>query len=122
MLCPIRPSPAARLPDPATCCELRQVSLSSYYKDLLAVETIATLNAAFCDYHVKHCPPSQQLLDECQTVRATLFSALPGALQLPLSQPCAPINNKFLTCSLDGRMLFHWTCMCMHMLGCLSTV
>ncbi|KAG1673277.1 hypothetical protein FOA52_002557 [Chlamydomonas sp. UWO 241] len=37
-----------------------------YYKDLLAVETIATLNAGFCDYHVLHCPPSQQLYDECK--------------------------------------------------------
>ncbi len=42
---------------------------SQYYRDLLAVETVATLNAAFCDYHLRHCPPSQQLLDTCTGVR-----------------------------------------------------
>ena len=26
------------------------------------------MNAAFCDYHVRHCPPSKQLLDECKIV------------------------------------------------------
>lgn len=39
-----------------------------YYRDLLSIETVATLNAAFCDHHLTHCPPSQQLLDVCSKV------------------------------------------------------
>jgi len=45
---------------------------SSYYRDLLSIETVATLNAAFCDYHLKHCPPSQQLYDMCKRVRMNI--------------------------------------------------
>lgn len=39
-----------------------------YYKDLLAIETVSTLNAAFCNFHLKHCPPSQELLSVCSQV------------------------------------------------------
>ena len=39
-----------------------------YYRDLLSIETVATLNAGFCDYHVRHCPPSEQLYSECKKV------------------------------------------------------
>jgi hypothetical protein len=40
----------------------------TYYRDLISVETVAMLNAAFCDYHLRHCPPSQQMLDVCSEV------------------------------------------------------
>ncbi|GFR43751.1 hypothetical protein Agub_g4863 [Astrephomene gubernaculifera] len=40
----------------------------SYYRDLLAIETLATLNAGFCDYHLSHCPPSEQLVSVCKEV------------------------------------------------------
>lgn len=39
------------------------------YRDLLSIQTLATINAGFCDYHLDHCPPSQQLLDVCSEVR-----------------------------------------------------
>ncbi len=42
---------------------------TDYYRDLLSLETVTTLNAAFCDFHLRHCPPSQQLLDVCTMVR-----------------------------------------------------
>ena len=50
---------------------LQEFGGARYYHDLLSIETVATLNAAFCDYHLKHCPPSQQLHDVCKTVRTT---------------------------------------------------
>lgn len=37
--------------------------------DLLAVEPIIVLNAAFCEQHRKRCPPSEELLRECAYVR-----------------------------------------------------
>ncbi len=43
-----------------------------YYRDLLSVETVATLNAGFCDYHLKNCPPHKQILEECTKVRHLL--------------------------------------------------
>jgi hypothetical protein len=46
-----------------------QQHLSEYYRDLLSIETVATLNAGFCDYHLRHCSPSQQLYDVCKEVR-----------------------------------------------------
>eukprot|EP00955_Chlamydomonas_euryale_P017414 186094-Chlamydomonas_euryale.AAC.3 len=39
--------------------------MGEYYRDVLSLETVATMNAGFCDFHVRNCPPSQQLLDEC---------------------------------------------------------
>ena len=45
-----------------------QTYIPTYYRDLLVIETAATMNAGFCDYWVRHCPPSQQLLDECRKV------------------------------------------------------
>ena len=36
---------------------------------MLSIETVATLNAAFCDYSMVRCPPSQQLVDVCMEVR-----------------------------------------------------
>lgn len=38
------------------------------YKDLIAIETVHTLNAALCDYHKIHCPASEQLRQECDRV------------------------------------------------------
>ncbi len=47
--------------------------------DMLAVEPLVVLNAAFCELHRKRCPPSEQLLRECAYVRspALLFLARP---------------------------------------------
>jgi hypothetical protein len=50
----------------------------TYSQDVVAIETVATINAGFCDYHVRHCPPSRQLVDECKTVRAVIFGYFSG--------------------------------------------
>jgi hypothetical protein len=39
-----------------------------YYRDVLSFETVATMNAGFCDLHVRRCPPSKQLLEVCTKV------------------------------------------------------
>ena len=47
------------------------------YRDLVAAFTMASVNAAICDYHLRNCPPSQQLTDVCNKVRrALLWDAL----------------------------------------------
>mmetsp|Transcript_7473 Transcript_7473/g.18044 ORF Transcript_7473/g.18044 Transcript_7473/m.18044 type:complete len:904 (+) Transcript_7473:124-2835(+) len=51
-----------------------------YYRDLLSLETITTLNAAFCDFHLRHCPPSQQLLDVC-TMAVTQYTEVQWEVQ-----------------------------------------
>ncbi|KAG1663022.1 hypothetical protein FOA52_016037 [Chlamydomonas sp. UWO 241] len=56
--------------------ELTKEGLSNaeYYRDILSLEAVATMNAGFCDFHVRRCPPDQQLLDECNKA-FTLYSA-----------------------------------------------
>lgn len=34
-------------------------------RDLVAIEPIVVLNAGFCERHMRHCPPSQQLQTAC---------------------------------------------------------
>ena len=34
-------------------------------RDLLAIQVIVELNAAFCERHLVKCPPSEQLSQEC---------------------------------------------------------
>jgi hypothetical protein len=43
-----------------------------FLRDLIAIEPVVVLNAAFCERHMKHCPKSQQLLQECAKVPASL--------------------------------------------------
>lgn len=38
------------------------------YRDLLSVQTITTINAALCEHHLHNCPPSEELLTECDKV------------------------------------------------------
>ncbi len=45
-----------------------QEHFTEYYRDVLAIETAATINAALCDFHIRNCPPSEQLLKECKMV------------------------------------------------------
>ena len=48
---------------------LLQAPLLEHYKDLVALETVATLNAGFCLFHLKRCPAHPQLLYVCREVR-----------------------------------------------------
>jgi len=50
-------------PHPSTL--KNQDNIVALYRDLLSIETVAMLNAGFCDYHLRHCPPHTQLLAVC---------------------------------------------------------
>jgi hypothetical protein len=38
------------------------------YTNLLATLAVATINAGLCDYHIRHCPPSEELTRVCDEV------------------------------------------------------
>lgn len=38
-------------------------------RDLLSLEVVATLNEALCQRHLKACPPSDTLAQECSRAR-----------------------------------------------------
>jgi len=44
-----------------------------FLRDLIAIEPVVVLNAAFCERHMKHCPKSEQLEQECAKVGTRLF-------------------------------------------------
>eukprot|EP00195_Chlamydomonas_chlamydogama_P017790 CAMPEP_0202892052 /NCGR_PEP_ID=MMETSP1392-20130828/1901_1 /ASSEMBLY_ACC=CAM_ASM_000868 /TAXON_ID=225041 /ORGANISM="Chlamydomonas chlamydogama, Strain SAG 11-48b" /LENGTH=613 /DNA_ID=CAMNT_0049575927 /DNA_START=352 /DNA_END=2193 /DNA_ORIENTATION=- len=53
-------------PPPRPSSLTNQNKVTQYYRDLLSIETVAAMNAGLCDYHLRHCPPSQQLYDVCK--------------------------------------------------------
>ena len=73
----------------------------AHYRDLLAIETVATLNAGFCDYHIKHCPPSQQLLDLCKTVSWSLLLISSATSACLLTSVKCNIEAFFFTQALE---------------------
>lgn len=42
-----------------------QLSKAERYRDLIAISVVHTLNAALCEFHTTHCPPSEQLRVVC---------------------------------------------------------
>ncbi|CAL5222328.1 g4674 [Coccomyxa viridis] len=65
--------------------------------DMLAVEPLIVLNAAFCDMHRKRCPPSEQLLRECAYAEQMMrdFDDIMIPLQLNLtSQGCIDKDDR----------------------------
>ncbi|CAL8472223.1 g11765 [Coccomyxa elongata] len=62
-----RPS-AGRFPLPPRPLDIPSEG-EDFLRDLIAIEPVVVLNAAFCERHMKHCPKSQQLTEECAKVR-----------------------------------------------------
>lgn len=52
-------------PPPPGPKQLERKDYLSWYKDMIAVSVITTVNAALCDYHVRNCDPSPQLTEVC---------------------------------------------------------
>ncbi len=49
---------------------------------------VHTLNAALCEFHIKNCPPSQQLKEACDKA-AALYAATRNAVQeMDLEMSC----------------------------------
>ncbi|KAG2439207.1 hypothetical protein HXX76_004570 [Chlamydomonas incerta] len=81
-------------PDPPRPSSLKKDDFIGYYKDLLAIETISTLNAAFCDYHISHCPPSEQLVSVCKEVFSLYNEAREFIQEAEASYDCQDFHPK----------------------------
>lgn len=64
------------------------------YRDLVAVENIATLNAAFCDLHMRRCPPSEQLTSVCGAAQQLYLDVKRELREMELSWKCADDFDK----------------------------
>jgi hypothetical protein len=64
---PLHPPPHPTPPHPTPTPPPNQDYLEEF-RDLISVQTMALINAAICDYHLRHCPPSEQLSDVCGKV------------------------------------------------------
>ncbi|CAK0787343.1 hypothetical protein CVIRNUC_010562 [Coccomyxa viridis] len=74
--------------------------------DMLAVEPLIVLNAAFCELHRKRCPPSEQLLRECAYAEQMMrdFDSIMIPLQLNLtSQGCIDKDDRCQKWADDGE-------------------
>eukprot|EP00198_Chlamydomonas_reinhardtii_P007590 XP_001696927.1 predicted protein [Chlamydomonas reinhardtii] len=81
-------------PEPPRPSSLRKDDFIGYYKELLAIETLATLNAAFCDYHISHCPPSEQLVSVCKEVFSLYNEAREFIQEAEASYDCQDFHPK----------------------------
>lgn len=62
---------------------------------MIAIENAATLNAAFCDLHLKRCPPSEQLTTVCSTAKALYEDVKRESRALELQWKC---SDHFAQC------------------------
>ncbi|KFM28780.1 hypothetical protein F751_6301 [Auxenochlorella protothecoides] len=70
---------------------------SDVLRDLLAIQTVVVLNAAFCERHEKACPPSEQLSTECAAARSTL-DALQRRMKEQVDRMPDPCRNSDTRC------------------------
>ena len=69
-----------------------QAGLVECYKDLLAIETVATLNAGFCYFHLKRCPAHPQLLTVCREVLDLYNEIAAEVAKIEVQFECADLN------------------------------
>eukprot|EP00884_Botryococcus_braunii_P008933 jgi/Botrbrau1/18040/Bobra.0062s0028.1 len=77
-------------------------------RDLLAVEPIIILNAAFCEHHVAHCPVSEELATECGKVADMLaeLDSRYSTLQFDLLHAeCADRDERCVRWAQDGECI-----------------
>lgn len=59
-------------PPPPHPSSLKATDFIERYTLLLSIEVIATINAALCGFHIKHCPSSDQLTNLCEAASKLL--------------------------------------------------
>ncbi|KAG2499026.1 hypothetical protein HYH03_003211 [Edaphochlamys debaryana] len=89
-------------PAPPRPSTLDRGDFIGFYKDLIAIETVATLNAAFCDYHISHCPPNQQIVDVCKEVFSLYNEVHLYILEVEAHFDCQDWNPKCETWKAAG--------------------
>lgn len=67
---------AGMFPNPPRVSSLsNKDDFGNYYKDVLSIETVATMNAGICEYHLQHCPVSEELTKACAEALSILEEA-----------------------------------------------
>ncbi|KAL6753820.1 peptidyl serine alpha-galactosyltransferase [Haematococcus lacustris] len=89
-----RPTGGVFQPPPRPSQLLSKDHFGVYFQQLLALETVATLNAAFCDYHLSHCPPSQQLYDVCSEAISLFMDMQPAVAEAETHFQCADLDVR----------------------------
>lgn len=75
------------------------------YRDLISIEVVHTLNAALCDHHLKHCPPSEQLNTTCKRVNDAYRETIRLVREMDDDIACSDMNEvraatEWLACAL----------------------
>lgn len=90
----------AALAHPGPCCPpspppslAAQLSRAERYRDLLSIEVVHTLNAATCEYHLRNCPPSEQLVRLCTVANAAYEETVQELRQLDAEMACTDSNE-----------------------------
>jgi hypothetical protein len=65
-----------------------QLSKAERYRDLISISVVHTLNAALCEWHTQHCPPSEQLREECGRVMAAYKEVKEAVRELDTEMSC----------------------------------
>ncbi len=76
-------------PDRSCCCCNVCGQGHDLLKLLLAIEPVVILNAALCERHLQHCPPSTQLASRCAQVPLQALPPMPT--QALLSAPATEL-------------------------------
>ncbi|WIA09314.1 hypothetical protein OEZ85_008721 [Tetradesmus obliquus] len=100
---------------------LPNLSKAERHRDLISISVVHTLNAALCEFHLKNCPPSQQLREACDKAAALYTATKVAVRQLDVELSCvdraercaewanweALLQAKFAHSDMSYRQLIH---------------
>ena len=101
-------SPAASfLPSPHP----PQLSKGDRYRDLISIQVVHTINAALCEYHLRHCPPSEQLLAVCAAASKAYDATMREVRAMDEEMACADSDEVGRRAARVPHMGLRWlTC------------
>eukprot|EP00798_Chlamydomonas_sp_ICE-L_P028050 gene28050-31152_t len=76
---------------------------TQYYKDLLSIETVATINAGLCDFHLSNCPPSQQLYEWCNETWDRYIEVVAEIKKVELDMECSDTHDDCVVWAQGGQ-------------------
>ncbi|KAI8477380.1 MAG: hypothetical protein J3K34DRAFT_398046 [Monoraphidium minutum] len=89
-----RVHPYGLFPAPPRPSQLKQgLSKAARYRDLISIEVVHTLNAAVCQYHLRHCPLGAQLLSACSGANVAYEETVEAVRAMDEEMACADVNE-----------------------------
>jgi len=91
--CPNQPQPNPKpcTPNPQPPHTTPKASRIEHYADLISAEVVHTINAALCEYHLQHCPPTAELLAACRDANAAYEATVKAVRQMDAEMACTDI-------------------------------